>query len=68
MQEVVRSNDPVLISFIRSLLLDSEIPFFEFDGHASVLEGSAGAIRCRLMVSDLDADRARALLADAELD
>jgi hypothetical protein len=67
-QEVVRSNDPVLISFLRSLLLDSGIPSVELDGHASILEGGGGAIRCRLMVSDNDADLARGLLADAELD
>ena len=52
MKELLRTNDPVLISWIRALLSDSGIDTVIFDIHMSILEGSAGAIQQRLMVPD----------------
>jgi hypothetical protein len=65
MRAVVTSNDPVRLSFLTALLADAGIEAFLLDGHTSVLEGSAGAIQRRLVVSTGDFERARRLLRDA---
>lgn len=54
MIELLRTNDPVLISWLRALLAGEGIDVHVFDGHTSVLEGSAGAIPRRLMVAEDD--------------
>ncbi len=65
MKELLRTNDPVLISWLRALLRDGGIESFVFDGYTSILEGSAGAIPRRLMVIDDDLDTARKIVTDA---
>ncbi|MBM3485320.1 MAG: DUF2007 domain-containing protein [Alphaproteobacteria bacterium] len=65
MKELVRTNDPALISFLVALLRSEGIESFVLDAHTSVLEGSAGAIPRRLMVIDDDADRARQIVTEA---
>ena len=67
MQEILRTNDPILISYVRSLLIDAGIESVEFDSHIANLEGSVSAIPCRLMVIDADVDRALSILADSKL-
>jgi len=67
MIEILRSNDPVLISFVTALCSDSNIEAFVFDTHTSILEGSIGAIPRRIMVSDDDALQARRLLREAQI-
>jgi Putative prokaryotic signal transducing protein len=67
-QEILRTNDPVVISYVRSLLMDAGIESVEFDSHIANLEGSVTAIPCRLMVIDADVERALATLADSKLD
>lgn len=67
MQPLIRSNDPVELSFAQSLLSDAGIPCVLLDQHTSVLEGSIGAIPRRLCVADDDLDEARALLVEAGL-
>jgi hypothetical protein len=68
MREILRTNDPVLISYAQSLLKDVGIDSVVFDGHTSILEGSIGAIPRRIMVIDEDAERARSILTDSDLD
>lgn len=65
MIELIRSNDPVLISWLSALLRDAGIEALVLDGHMSVLEGSAGAIPRRLMVIEDDAEPARRVLREA---
>ena len=65
MKEIVRTNDPVLLSWLQALLRDDGIEAVVFDTHTSVLEGSAGAIPRRLMVADDDAERARQTITEA---
>lgn len=65
MKEVTRSNDLVFLSWARTFLADSGISTLVLDGHASVIEGSVGAIQRRLMVADDDFERAAALLREA---
>ncbi|WP_187969941.1 DUF2007 domain-containing protein [Aquibium microcysteis] len=65
MIELVRTNDPVTISFIEALLRDAGIAHFVADQNMSILEGSLGVLPRRVMVLEDDADRARRLLTDA---
>ena len=67
MVEVLRSNDPVLLSFVTALFKDANIKAFIFDMHTSILEGSIGAIPRRVMVVDDDAMQAQRLLRGAEI-
>jgi len=64
LKELLRTNDPVLLSFATALLADQRIEAVVLDGHTSVLEGSIGAIQRRLMVRDEDLARARRLLKE----
>jgi hypothetical protein len=65
MHVVAVSNDLVRISFLTALLSDAGIKAVLLDGHASVMEGSAGAIPRRLVVAPDDADAAQRVLRDA---
>lgn len=62
MVELLRTNDPVRLSFVLALLADADIETLVFDAHASVVQGSIGAIQRRLMVVDDDLARARRVL------
>ena len=68
LKELLRTNDPVQISYASALLKDAGIVFDVFDGHTSSLEGSVFAIQRRLVVLDEDVVEARRLLTDAGLD
>src|SRR5262249_33497000 len=61
----VRSTDPVRLSFLASLLRDAGIEAVLLDMHASIADGSIGAIPRRLMVSVEDYTRACRVLQDA---
>jgi hypothetical protein len=65
MKELLRTNDPVRLSFLQALLGDSGIDSIVLDHHTSLVEGSIGAIPRRLMVAERDYRRARAVLAAA---
>jgi hypothetical protein len=65
MRVVARSNDQVRLSFLTALLADAGIPSILLDQHASVMDGSIGAIQRRIAVSEADESRARRVLADA---
>lgn len=65
MVELLRSNDPVLISFTASLLEDAKITHTVADRHMSVIDGSIGAIPNRVLVGEDQYDDARALLEEA---
>lgn len=65
MPELLRSNDPVLISFATSVLLDAGIEHTVTDSHMSVIEGSIGALARRLLVPADRYDDALQLLTDA---
>ena len=67
MQDILRTNDPVLLSFVGALLREAKISHHVADAHISVLEGSIGAFLQRVMVADDDAGEARRLLIEAGL-
>ena len=65
MKELLRSNDPVLLSYVSALLTEDNIDFIVADLNMSVLEGSIGALPRRVLVeSDRLAD-ARQILSGA---
>ena len=65
MKEVIRSNDPVLISFVSALLKEAGIAFTVLDTNMSVMEGSIGVLPQRVLVDEGSMDKARALLTEA---
>ena len=67
MRELIRTNDPVLVSAIEALLKGAEIPHMVVDGNMSVLEGSIGILPRRVLVEDQTIQSARQLLQDAGL-
>jgi len=68
MKELLRTNDAVLLSWVTALLAGEGIETHVFDNHASILDGSIGAVPRRLMVADEDLAPARAVLKDAEVE
>lgn len=67
MLELIRTNDPVLLSFAQSLMRDAGIHCLIADEGMSILEGSLGMLPRRFLVDADRADEARAILADAGL-
>lgn len=67
MQELIRTNDLVLLSFAESLLKAEGVAAVVLDGHASAVDGSLGMLPRRLMVDSDDGARARRLLEEAGL-
>lgn len=65
MKELLRTNDPVHISWAETILNEAGIETVVFDQDAAVIEGSINAIQRRVMVPDDDLERARQLLAEA---
>ena len=63
MEEVLRTNDPVKLSYAQHLLSEAGIDYFVADQHISAIEGNIGAFPRRLMVAEEDAGRARLTLA-----
>jgi len=67
MRELVRTNDPVLISAIEALLQGANIKHIVLDQNMSVLEGSIGMLPRRVMVADEQLAQARKLMMEAGL-
>ena len=65
MQEVLRSNDPVRLSWLCALLADERIEGIILDSHTATLQGSTSAVMRRLMVIDEDYDHAITILREA---
>ena len=65
MEELIRTNDIVLISFVEALLRDAGIEFLVVDQNMSVIEGSLGVLPRRVLVVSDRVEAARRLLTDA---
>lgn len=65
MDELIRTNDLVLISFVEALLKEAGIGYFLADQNMSVLEGSLGMLQRRILVPSDEFTAARRLLTDA---
>lgn len=67
MSELIRTNDPSLLSVIEGLLTEARIPHHVADRNMSVLEGSILVIQPRVLVPDEWDVEARELLVEADL-
>ena len=67
MREVLRTNDPVVLSFANSVLASEGIEVLIADQHISAVEGAIGIFPRRMFVSARDWSVARRFLADAGL-
>ncbi len=65
MKVVLKTNNWVEMGWAQSVLAEAEIKSEVFDRHASIVEGSIGAIPRRLMVTDKDMAKAERVLAAA---
>jgi hypothetical protein len=65
MRAVLKTNDPVVLTYAADILSQEGIETVVFDTHASVMDGSAGFLPRRLMVLDEDFVRAHTLLRAA---
>jgi hypothetical protein len=66
-REIVRTNDPVLITAIEALLAGAGIKYLVLDQNMSVLEGSIGMLPRRVMVGEDSEQSARRVLQEAGL-
>lgn len=64
MVELMKTTNPVRVSFLRAVLADAGIESFVADAGAASLWGTT--IPARLMVDEGDLARAKRLIADAE--
>ena len=62
MKELVRSNDPVFLSWLKAMLEDAGIACVVFDQFTSAAEGSIGALPRRVMVHENDFVRAQRIM------
>ncbi len=67
MKELLRSNDPVVISFVDALLKESGIVHSIADEHMSILDGSIGVLPRRVLVAQDDLAQAQRILRNAGL-
>ena len=65
MQMVLKSNNPVILSYAADVLGQAGIDSVVFDTHASIMDGSMAMVPRRLMVADDDFARADLLLRQA---
>jgi hypothetical protein len=65
MEELIRTNDLVLISYVEALLRDAGIEPWVADQNMSIVEGSLGILQRRVMVPADDMVQARRILTDA---
>lgn len=67
MRELIRSNDPVLVSAVSALLDGAGIRYLVLDQNMSVIEGSLGILPRRITVNEGDLAAARRVVSDAGL-
>jgi hypothetical protein len=67
-KELMRTNDPVRLSWATALLADAGIEAVVLDHHTSIMDGSIGAIPRRIMVEDRHHAAARRLVEAADRD
>lgn len=67
MREILRTNNPVLLSFVEVLLRDAGVQPIVADGNMSIMEGSIGVLPRRILVRSVDHRRARQVLVEAGL-
>ena len=66
MKELLRSNDPVLMSYLEHRLRESGIEPLVMDTHTSIVEGSLGILPRRMMVVEEDHPQAARILDEVQ--
>ena len=67
MKDLIRTNNPALISYVEALLKQLDIHYFVADQAISSAEGSIGMFPKRILVSTEHLAKARQLMIDAGL-
>ena len=67
LRELIRVNDPVLLSAVGALLDGAGIHYLVLDQNMSVIEGSLGILPRRIMVDEDNVVAARRVIVDAGL-
>ncbi len=67
MRELMRVNDPVLISYVDALLRGAGFKPVFLDRNMSILEGSLGILPCRVLIGEGDWEAARRIINNAQL-
>ncbi|MEQ1615791.1 MAG: DUF2007 domain-containing protein [Hyphomicrobiaceae bacterium] len=67
MREIIRSNDPVVMSFAQVLLRDAGMETVVADQNMSIMEGSIGVFPRRLLVLSDEWLKAERVLVEADL-
>ncbi|MCC0029841.1 MAG: DUF2007 domain-containing protein [Brucellaceae bacterium] len=65
MIEIVRTNDPVVLSFIEALMKDAGIACMIADQNMSIVEGSLGVLARRVLVDREKVEQAKRIVRDA---
>jgi hypothetical protein len=67
MKDLIRTNNPALISYVEALLKQLDVTYFIADQAISSAEGSIGMFPKRILVSSEHLAKARQLMIDAGL-
>ena len=67
MKEILRTNNPALLTYVEALLKEAGFDYFIADQNISIVEGSIGAFPRRVLVAADEEEAARRLLSDADL-
>lgn len=68
MEELLRTNNPVTISFVETLMREAGIGVLVADQNMSVMDGSIGILPRRILVEADRIDEARRIVRDAGLE
>ena len=68
MKDLIRTNNPALISFVEALLKELDVTYFIADQSISSAEGSIGMFPKRILVAPEHFDKARQLMIDVGLE
>jgi hypothetical protein len=68
MEELLRTNNPVTLSFVESLMREAGIGVLVADENMSIMDGSLGILPRRVLVDADRIEQARRILRDAGLE
>ena len=68
MEELLRTNNPVTLSFVESLMREAGIGVLVADENMSIMDGSIGILPRRVLVEADRIEQARRILRDAGLE
>ncbi|WP_425419227.1 DUF2007 domain-containing protein [Oricola indica] len=68
MEELLRTNNPVTLSFVESLMREAGIGVLVADENMSIMDGSLGILPRRVLVEADRIEQARRILRDAGLE